>query len=116
MPAMIDWFDRGWKINSRGVAYHMDGQEWTFNEIGELTCRTANALLAAGFKKETIGAVWSDNHPLSWACTLSLWRAGLAWTPVHPNAPLDETAFLLDSFDAEIMFFTKAYEKDCFVD
>ncbi len=111
MPAMIDWFDRGWKINSRGVAYHMDGQEWTFNEIGELTCRTANALLAAGFKKETIGAVWSDNHPLSWACTLSLWRAGLTWTPVHPNAPLEETAFLLNSFDAEILFFTKAYEK-----
>jgi acyl-CoA synthetase (AMP-forming)/AMP-acid ligase II len=111
MPAMIDWFDRGWKINSHGVAYYMDGKEWTFNEIGEFTCRTANALLAAGFKKGTIGAVWSDNHPLSWACTLSLWRAGLAWTPVHPNAPLEETAFLLDSFDVEILFFTKAYSK-----
>ena len=107
--AMIDWFDRGWKINAKGVAYHMDGQEWTYDEIGELTCRTANALLAAGFKKETKGAVWADNHPIPWACTLSLWRAGLAWVPVHPRGPLEETIFLMESFDVEVMFFMSNY-------
>ena len=109
--AMIDWFDRGWQINSKGVAYHMDGLEWTFNEIGELTCRTANALLAAGFKKETKGAVWADNHPLAWACTLSLWRAGLAWVPIHPRNPAEETIYLLESFDVEIMFFMKVHHQ-----
>ena len=109
MPAVIDFFDRGWTINANGVAYYMDGKEFTYNEIGELTCRLANALLAAGFKKETKGAIWSDNHPVSWTCTLSLWRAGLAWVPMHPRGKLEENFWILDNFDAEIIFFTKIY-------
>ncbi len=109
MVATIDFFDRGWRINPHGVAYYMDGREFTFSEIGELTYRIANALLDAGFKKETKGAVWSANHPVSWACTLSLWRAGLAWIPVNPRSPLEENSFILESFDAEIIFFTKQF-------
>jgi len=111
MTAAIHFFDRGWKINPNGVAYYMDGKEYTFIEIGELSCRIANALLATGFKKETKGAVWSDNHPISWTCTLSLWRAGLAWVPVHPRGNLEENCWILDSFDAEAIFFTKHYAK-----
>lgn len=109
MTAVIDFFDRGWRINPNGVAYHMDGTEYTFTEIGELSCRIANALLAAGFEKEAKGAVWSLNHPISWTCTLSIWRAGLAWVPVNPRSPVQETNFILESFDAEVIFFTKYF-------
>ena len=112
MTAAIHFFDRGWNINPNGVAYYMDGQEFTFNEIGELSCRIANGLLAKGYKKETKGAVWSLNHPISWTCTLSLWRAGLAWIPVNPRSPLEENNFILESFDAEVIFFTKYFAKE----
>lgn len=109
--AVIDFFDRGWKINPKGVAYYMAGQEFTFNEIRQLSCRIANALLKEGYKKETKGAVWSTNHPISWTCTLSLWRAGMAWVPVNPMNPPEENASLLDRFDVEVVFF-----KDVFAD
>jgi acyl-CoA synthetase (AMP-forming)/AMP-acid ligase II len=109
MPAVIDFWDRGWRINPNGVAYFMDGKEFTFNEIGELSCRIANALLAAGFKKETKGAIWSLNHPISWTCTLSLWRAGMAWIPVNPRSSLEENKYILETFDAEVIFFTKYF-------
>jgi len=109
MAAIIDFFDRGWRINPNGVAYTMDGKEFTYTEIGELSCRIANALIAAGFEKETKGAVWSLNHPISWTCTLSLWRAGLAWIPVNPRSPLESNSFILESFDAEVIFFTKYF-------
>jgi acyl-coenzyme A synthetase/AMP-(fatty) acid ligase len=59
--AIIDFFDRGWRLNPKGVAYYMDGQEFTFTEIGELSCRIANALVDEGFKKETNG--WSGYRP-----------------------------------------------------
>jgi acyl-CoA synthetase (AMP-forming)/AMP-acid ligase II len=111
MTGVIDFFDRGWQINPHGVAYHMDGTDFTFTEIGELSCRIANALLAAGFKKETKGAVWSLNHTRSWTCTLSLFRAGLAWIPVNPRSPLEENNFILESFDAEVIFFTKYFSE-----
>lgn len=107
--AIIDLFDRGWRINPKGVAYYMDGQEFTYNEIGALSCRIAHALLKEGYKKETKGAVWSTNHPISWTCTLSLWRAGMAWIPVNPMSPVTETTSQLDRFDAEVVFFTKTF-------
>lgn len=107
--ALIDFFDRGWRINPKGVAYYMDGQEFTYTEIGELSCRIANALVKEGYEKETKGAVWSTNHPISWACTLSLWRAGMAWIPVNPMSPVNENASQLDRFDAEVVFFTEVF-------
>ena len=109
MPAVIDFWDRGWRINPNGVAYYMDGKEFTYTEIRELSCRIANALLARGFKKETKGAIWSLNHPISWTCTLSLWRAGMAWIPVNPRSTLEENKYILETFDAEVIFFTKYF-------
>lgn len=107
--AIIDFFDRGWKINPRGVAYYMDGQEFTYNEIGKLSCKIANALLKEGYEKEMKGAVWSTNHPIAWTCTLSLWRAGMTWVPVNPMNIPEENASLLDRFDAEIVFFKAVF-------
>ncbi len=106
---VIDFFDRGWRINPEGVAYVMDDQEFTYNEIRDLSCRIANALVGSGFKKEAKGAVWSKNHPISWTCALSIWRAGMAWIPVNPSNPAPENASLLERFDAEILFFTEDF-------
>jgi len=107
--AIIDFFDRGWHINPQGVAFYMDGINFTYTEIGELSCRISNALLSDGFKKETKGAICSNNHPISWTCTLSLWRAGLAWIPINPRSSLSENSYILDQFDAEIIFFQKDF-------
>ena len=47
--AIIDFFDRGWRINPKGAAYIQDDRRYSFDEVGELSCRIANGLLAAGF-------------------------------------------------------------------
>ncbi len=46
--AIIDFFDRGWRINPSGVAYIQDDHAHSFDEVGELSCRIANRLLALG--------------------------------------------------------------------
>lgn len=107
--AIIDFFDRGWQINPRAAAYIMDGEVFTFEEVGTLSCQVANALLAAGMGRERIGAVWAGNHPTAWTCTLGLWRAAMAWVPVNPRGTLEENQQLLDSFDCEVLFFQKAF-------
>ena len=81
--AIIDLFDRGWACNPDGVAYIAGDRSYGFDEIGRLSCRIANALLAANLPKETKGAVLAGNDPVSWTCVLGLWRAGLAWVPVN---------------------------------
>jgi acyl-CoA synthetase (AMP-forming)/AMP-acid ligase II len=107
--AIIDFFDRGWRINPTGAAYIQDDRRYSFNEVGELSCRIANGLLAAGLPKETKGAVWAVNDVLAWTCTLGLWRANMCWIPVGARNPAEENHYVLDAFDCEVLFFQKYF-------
>lgn len=103
--AIIDFFDRGWRGNPRGVAYIQDHREYRFGEVGDLSCRIANGLLADGFGRSAKGAVWANNDVTAWACTLGLWRANMCWIPVGARNPAAENRLVLDAFDCEILFF-----------
>ncbi|HSN80898.1 MAG TPA: AMP-binding protein, partial [Rhodoferax sp.] len=107
--ATIDFFDRGWRCNPTGTAYIQDDRHYSFNEVGELSCRIANALLAAGFPKETKGAIWATNDVPSWSCTLGLWRANMCWLPVGARNSAEENHYVLDAFDCEVLFFQKYF-------
>ncbi len=107
--AIIDFFDRGWDMDGKAIAYIQGERTFTFDDVGELSCRIANALLALGLPKETKGAVWSGNDVMAWACTLGLWRANMAWIPVNPRNAADDNGFILDAFDCEVLFFQQAY-------
>ncbi|CAJ0895558.1 class I adenylate-forming enzyme family protein [Ralstonia flatus] len=107
--AVIDFFDRGWRINPHGIAYIQDERNYSFQEVGELSWRVANGLFAAGFAKEAKAAVWADNDVTAWTCMLGMWRAGMTLIPVNGrNAPA-ENQFILDFFDCETLFFQKAF-------
>ncbi|MGK5079170.1 AMP-binding protein [Janthinobacterium sp. HLX7-2] len=107
--AMIDFFDRGCLLNRNGAAYIMDGQTWTFDETYGLTCQIAHGLVDAGLTRETKGAVLAGNDPVAWMCVLGIWRAGLAWVPLNPRSAAEESASLLQNFDAEVLFFQRAF-------
>ena len=107
--AIIDLFDRGWRINPQGDAYLQDDRRYSFDEIGELSCRIANGLLALGLPKETKGAVWAVNDVTAWACTLGLWRANMCWIPVGARNSADENHYVLDAFDCEVLFFQQYF-------
>jgi acyl-CoA synthetase (AMP-forming)/AMP-acid ligase II len=107
--AIIDFFDRGWRGNPQGVAYIQDDRQYTFQEVGELSCRIANGLLALGLPKETKGAVWAGNDVVAWTCTLGLWRANMCWIPVGARSSAEENHYLLDAFDCEVLFFQKYF-------
>lgn len=107
--AIIDFFDRGWRINPEAAAYIQDERHFSFTEIGELSCRIANGLLAAEFAKEAKGAVWAENDVTAWACTLGLWRANMCWIPLSARNAAEENHQLLDAFDCEILFFQQQF-------
>ena len=52
--AIIDFFDRGWRINPKATAYIQDDRHFSFDEVGELSCRIAHGLLAAGFGRQVL--------------------------------------------------------------
>ncbi|WP_236185907.1 MULTISPECIES: AMP-binding protein [Pseudomonas] len=107
--AIIDFFDRGWRINPQGAAYIQDDRVFTFTEVRDRSCRIANALLAEGLPKGTKGAIWSTNDVVGWTCTLGLWRANLCWIPVGARNSAEENRYVLDAFDCEVLFFQKEF-------
>ncbi|MGR4867951.1 AMP-binding protein [Variovorax sp. LARHSF232] len=107
--AIIDFFDRGWRINPTGAAYIQDERSYSFDEVGAQSCRIANQLLADGFAAGTRGAVWAGNDVGAWICTLGLWRANMTWIPVNVRNATEENLYILDSFDCEVVFFQEAF-------
>jgi acyl-CoA synthetase (AMP-forming)/AMP-acid ligase II len=102
---IIDFFDRGWRIHPDGPALVMDDRAWSYTEVGELSFRIGNALLAAGLGRGTNVAVLSPNDPAAMICVLGLWRAGCTWVPLNPANPVADTRNLLERFDGELVFF-----------
>jgi acyl-CoA synthetase (AMP-forming)/AMP-acid ligase II len=107
--AIIDFFDRGWRSNPTGAAYIQDDRRYSFDEVGELSCRIANGLLAAHLPGGARGAVWATNDVTAWTCTLGLWRANMCWIPVGARNPVEENLFVLDAFDCDVLFFQKVF-------
>jgi len=103
--AMIDFFDRGWLINPTGPAYIQDERTYTFDEVGALSCKVANAMLATGLPSGSKGAVWAGNDTTAWTCALGIWRANMCWLPVGARNPADENQYVLDQFDCEVLFY-----------
>jgi acyl-CoA synthetase (AMP-forming)/AMP-acid ligase II len=110
--ALIDFFDRGWRMNPQGAAFIQDEREYTYQEVGELSCRIAHALLATGLGGGGRGAVWAANDTIAWTCALSLWRANMAWIPVGARSAAEENHFVLDGFDCQVLFFQRAFAAD----
>lgn len=96
-------------MGGEAVAYIQDDRAFTFDEVGALSCRIANQLIALELPRETKGAVWSGNDVTAWACTLGLWRAGMTWIPVNPRNSIDDNRYILNAFDCEVLFFQAAF-------
>jgi len=107
--AIIDFFDRGCSIDPDSDYLVFGDRRTSYREAQLFTYRVANGLLALGCQKEAKAAVWSANDPLGWLCTLSIWRAGLAWMPINPRNGAEENSYVLDSFDCEVLFFQAAF-------
>ena len=107
--AVIDFFDRGCSINPNGDYLIFGDQRTSYRQAREFTVRLANGLLAFGYPKESKAAVWATNDPVGWLCTLSIWRAGMAWVPINYRNGLDENAYILDAFDCEVLMFQVAF-------
>ena len=108
--AIIDFFDRGVSIAPDADYLVAGSRRFTYREVHALSCRIANGLLATGLPISTAAAVWSPNDPVGWQCTLGIWRAGFAWSPVNPRSPVDEIIRQLDAFDCRILFFHSSFE------
>lgn len=107
--AIIDFYDRGWRMDPDATAFIQGDRRFSYDEVGSLSCRIANALLETGLSTGAKGAVWAGNDTVAWACTLGLWRANMAWIPVGARSALEENLQVLDRFDCDVLFFQREF-------
>lgn len=109
MVAIIDFFDRGWRMNPHATAYIMDNDAWSYERAGSLSCRLAAALRSADLPADAKVAVLSPNSPLAMICILGIWRAGYTWVPLSAGNPVAANRDLVARFDCCAVLFDSQY-------
>jgi acyl-CoA synthetase (AMP-forming)/AMP-acid ligase II len=110
--AIIDFFDRGWRLAPDAPAYRQGERTYTFTEVGNLTCQVAHSLINSGITPGSHGAVWAGNDVTAWICTLGLWRANMAWIPIASRNTTEQNVDLLVTFDCDVLFFQEEQAAD----
>jgi acyl-CoA synthetase (AMP-forming)/AMP-acid ligase II len=82
---------------------------YTFAEVSLMSAGVASSLRSAGHGAGTKCAVLAHNDPVAFTCTLGVLRAGGVWVPLNPRNTPSENAWLLESFDCEVLFFQEAF-------
>ncbi len=103
--SLVSLLDRGVSFGRSRIAFVKGDTEVAYGEAQDLTFKVAHGLNARGLARGTKCAALSDNDPMAWLCVYGMWRAGLAWVPLNPRAPLPEHIQVLDGFDVEVLFF-----------
>jgi acyl-CoA synthetase (AMP-forming)/AMP-acid ligase II len=109
--AIIDFFDRGWRMNPHASAYIMDDDSWTYERAGTLSCRLAAALRSAGLPADAKVAVLAPNSPLAMISILGIWRAGYTWVPLNAANPVADNRNLVARFDCCAVLFDSQYSR-----
>src|SRR5215510_11099417 len=109
---LIDFFDSGAAIDPAAPCFIYDdtGATLTYADIRNTTLRVGNALRADGFVTGVKAAVLSPNDALAFACLLGIVRAGMVWVAVNPKNGVEENSYILDNFEAEVLFYHSVFE------
>ncbi len=102
---VIDYFDKGAKIDPHRAAIIAGDLSYTYQEVQELTQRIAAGMYAGGFETGHKVAVYSNNHPLALLCMLGLWRAGGVWIPTNVRNALANNIEYLNFVGAQWLFY-----------
>ncbi|MEO0131987.1 MAG: AMP-binding protein [candidate division WOR-3 bacterium] len=97
--------------NHEAIVYVDDNLRYNWQELLELTDRTAKALLACGIKRQDHVAIWGTNK-LEWLLTqLATARIGAALVTVNPEWKSSEVEYALKQSDTKMLVMIEGFEK-----
>ena len=102
---LYDVLDRGCSINPDGVAFTDGKRDLTYRETRRAADRIARRLSGMELGSESIVAVCSPNHVLTFVAVLGILRAGCIWLPINARYGHDEIEHALVSHDISFVFY-----------
>ena len=106
---VIEFFDKGAEIDP-DRAFLVDGDvRRSFGQVQALSHQIANAFAREKIAPGTRAAVYSHNAARAFECVIGLLRAGCVWVPVNVRNTIDETVYILDHTEAEVLFYAAPF-------
>jgi len=107
--SLIDFFDNGVALGSDRPCLIFGDETLTYGEAQRESFRLGNALARAGVKPGARIAVIAPNSSIAFACVLGALRAGGTWVPVNARNAVEETVYILNHTDAEVLFYSAQF-------
>ncbi|MEO6341098.1 MAG: AMP-binding protein [Caulobacteraceae bacterium] len=108
---VIEFFDKGAEIDP-DRAFLVDGDiRRSFGQVQALSHRIANAFRREKIAPGTRAAVYSHNAARAFECVIGLLRSGCVWVPVNVRNTIEETVYILDHTEAEVLFYSNQFSK-----
>jgi amino acid adenylation domain-containing protein len=102
-------FERNASASADAVAITREGQRITYRDLNDRAELIANGLRAAGVGDGSLVGVLLDRSPEMVAGLLGIWKAGAAYLPLDPTAPMEQIAFMLEDAAPPFVLTRKKY-------
>jgi acyl-CoA synthetase (AMP-forming)/AMP-acid ligase II len=106
---MIELFDKGVEQAGDRPFLIEDRNTLTYREVQNTSYRIANALRRAGVLIGARVAVYSHNTNIAFECVIGTLRAGCVWVSANTRNTVDETAYVLNNTETQVLFFSAAH-------
>jgi amino acid adenylation domain-containing protein len=92
---VLQSFERNVSAAPDALAIAAESRQITYRELNSTADRIAEGLCVAGVGDGDMVGVLADRSPHMIAALLGVWKAGGAYMPLDPAAPVERTAFML---------------------
>ncbi len=106
---LIEFFDQGVALDPDRACLVDDQGVLSFSDVQRVSHRIARQMLERGIGSQSKVAVFSPNCARAFECVLGTLRLGAVWVPVNIRNAIDDTIFILDSLDVEVLFLSPVY-------
>jgi amino acid adenylation domain-containing protein len=102
-------FERNASASPDAIAITAEGQQITFRDLNHRAETIADGLREAGVAEGCLVGVLLDRSPEMVAALLGIWKAGAAYLPLDPTAPMEQIAFMLEDAAPPFVLTRKKY-------
>src|SRR5580704_18344518 len=94
--SVLQWFEQNASLCPDVFAIACEGRQLTYRELNSNADQIADGLRAAGVADGCLVGLLLDRSPEMVAALLGIWKAGGAYLPLDPAAPIERIAFMLE--------------------
>src|SRR5271154_2876323 len=109
MMFFLQWFENYASASPDALAITCEGRQLTYSELNFIADQIADGLSEAGVGDGCLVGVLLDRSPEMVAGLLGIWKAGGAYLPLDPAAPVDPIAFMLEDAAPPFVLTRKKY-------